>query len=288
MKAITNITRCLMIWQNNKDMNTMKFYNSVAEFSAALDSEIINTYCKRGHGISTWSKYSLKSWAGVESINEAKELLLKGDSINAAKIRAEGEIIKPQEEHNPILKSAVVGCLPNVPNYLRGVPAQMYQIKNNSRKRPIINIYIEVTVADSTDLSKLAQKAAVISNAIAATELSGYRVNLFAVYGIKNSKEYCAGFCVNIKEADSPLNLLNIAFPLLNPAFSVVLGADWVDKNIKTSMRVGRYVYGYVLHSEEIQRVFGIDGLFFSLREMIREDDNTDSVCKKINEYLAK
>lgn len=269
-------------------MNTMKFYNSVAEFSAALDGEIVNTYCKRGHGISTWSKYSLKSRAGVESIDEAKELLLKGDSINAAKIRAEGEIIKPREEHNPILKSAVVGCLPNVPNYLRGVPAQMYQIKNNSRKRPIINIYIEVTVADSTDLAKLAQKAAVISNAIAATELSGYRVNLFAVYGIKNHNGYCAGFCVNIKEADSPLNLLNIAFPLLNPAFSVVLGDDWVDKNIKTPMRVGRYVYGYVLHSAEIQKEFGINGLFFSLREMIRKDDTTDSVCKKINEYLAK
>ena len=97
-------------------MNTMKFYNSVAEFSAALNGEIINTYCKRGHGISTFSKYSLKSFAGVESINEAKDLLLKGDSINAAKIRAEGEITKPQEEHNPILKNAVVGCLPNVPN----------------------------------------------------------------------------------------------------------------------------------------------------------------------------
>jgi hypothetical protein len=277
-----------MIWQSNEDMNTMKFYNSVAEFSAALDGEIINTYCKKGHGISVLSKHGLKHYAGVESIDEAKELLLRGDSINAAKIRAEGEIIKPRGEHNPILKTAVAGCLPNVPNYLRGVPAQMYQIKNNIRRRPIINIYIEVTVADSTDLAKLAQKAAVISNAIAATELSGYRVNLFAVYGIKNTKEYCAGFCVNIKEADSPLNLLNIAFPLLNPAFSTVLGADWVDKNIKTSMKVGRYVYGYVLHSEEIRREFGINGLFFSLREMIRKDDNTDSVCMKINEYLAK
>lgn len=269
-------------------MSTMKFYNSVADFFAALNGDIINTYCKRGHGISTWNKYSLKSWAGVESIAEAKELLLKGDAINAAKIRAEGEIIKPREDHNPILKSAVVGCLPNVPNYLRGVPAQMFQLKNNSRKRPIIDIYIEVTVADSTNLTKLAQKAAVISNAIAATELSGYRVNLFAVYGVKNPKGYCAGFCVNIKEADSPLNLLNIAFPLLNPAFSVVLGADWVDKNIKTSMRNGIYVYGCVLRSNEIEKEFGINGLFFSLRKMIYEDDNTDSVCKKINEYLAK
>lgn len=269
-------------------MKTMKFYNSVADFSAALNGEIINTYCKRGYGVSTWSKYSMKYWTGVESIVAAKELLLKGDVINAAKIRAEGEIIKPREEHNPILKTAVVGCLPNVPNYLRGVPAQMYQIKNNSRKRPIIDIYIEVTVADSTDLTKLAQKAAVISNAIAATELSGYRVNLFAVYGIRNPKYDYAGFCVNIKEADSPLNLLNIAFPLLNPAFPFILGADWIDKNVKTSMRSGRYVYGYVLRSEEIQREFGIDGLFFSLREMIRKNDNTESVCKKINEYIAK
>lgn len=269
-------------------MSTMKFYNSVADFSAALNGEVINTYCKRGHGASTWGKYLLKSLAGVESIDETKELLLKGDAINAAKIRAEGEIIKPQEEHNPILKTAVVGCLPNVPNFLRGVPAQMYQIKNNSRKRPIINIYIEVTVADSTNLTKLAQKAAVISNAIAATELSGYRVNLFVAYGIKNPKGYCAGFCVNIKEADSPLNLLNIAFPLLNPAFSIVLGADWVDKNIKTSMKYGRYVYGCVLHSNEIQKEFGINGLFFSLRKMINDDDNTESVCRKINEYLAK
>lgn len=269
-------------------MSTMKYYNSVADFSAALNGEIINTYCKRGHGISTWGKYSLKSLSGVESIAEAKELLLKGDAINAAKIRAEGEIIKPKEEHSPILKNAVVGCLPNVPNYLRGVPTQMYQIKNNSRKRPIIDIYIEVTVADQTDLTKLAQKAAVISNAIAATELSGYRVNLFAVYCAKNPKGYCAGFCVNIKEADSPLNLLNIAFPLLNPAFSVILGADWIDKNIKTSMRAGRYVYGYVLRSKEIQNEFGINGLFFSLRKMIDDNDTTETVCKKINEYLAK
>lgn len=269
-------------------METLKYYNSVAELSATLDGDIINANSQNGRGISFRNARQLKEFAGVNSIAEARKLLSFGDANAAAKIRAEGEIIKPQEEHKPVLRTSVVGCLPNVPNYLRGVPCQMYQIKSNSRKKPIINIYVECTIYDAINETKLARKCAVLANTIAAVELTGYRVNLFAVCACTNLKTNTAGICVNIKEADAPLNLLNIAFPLTNKAFCRAIFLRWVDVNVAQSMRHGFSNYGCVVNSSLVKSLFNADGLFLSMVDMVHQDTTQEKLEKVINKYISE
>lgn len=265
-------------------MKTFRYYNSVEDFASTLNGSTINTYTKNGRDTETsWSIHH----ARIESIEKAKRLLRFGDVENAAKIRAAGDIVPPPCEHKPQIRSSVTGCLPNVPNYLRGVPNQMYQIRSNSRKKPVIDMFIEITVADSTDLDKLAKVAAILANSIAAVELAGYRINLNVLYGCQNLKGNICGFCLNIKQADAPLNLLNIAFPLLHPAFSVICGGIWVDKNVKQSIRWGRYRYGCVLRVDDCKREFDLKGIFFSLRQMIRDNETTETVTQKINDYIT-
>lgn len=265
-------------------MKTFRYYNSVEEFASTLNGNTINTYTKDGRDVESWHSY--KCIARIESVDDAKKLLRFGDVENAAKIRAAGDIVPPPCEHKPQIHSAVTGCIPNVPNYLRGVPNQMYQIRSNTRKKPVIDMFTEITVADSTDLDELAKVAAILANSIAAIELAGYRVNLNVLFGCQNLKGNICGFCLNIKQADAPLNLLNIAFPLLHPAFSVICGNLWVDKNVKQSMKWRHYRYGCVLSTEDCKREFDLKGIFFSLRKMIRENETTETVTQKINDYI--
>ena len=270
-------------------MNILKNYNSVAELAATLDGNVINP-SKDGDGwcVSLSGKTSLKHFAGVETIADARQMLVYGDAEAAAKIRAEGEIVKPKEDHKPLLRSAVVGCLPNVPNYLRGVPAQMYQVKSNSRKRPVVNVYVEATIYDGISEKSLDEKCSVLANAIAAVELTGYRVNLFAICA-SSGQHNTAGICVNIKEADSPLNLLNIAFPLTNKAFCRAIYLRWVDVNVKESLKRGRQCnYGCVVSSSRVKELFNTDGLFFSMHELVDNDTTQEEIEDKINRFVAE
>lgn len=257
-----------------------KCYNSVAALAATLEGEP-----KVNNGISIRSAERLKSFAGVSSIEEAKDLLINGDNASAAKIKAAGEITPPAKESKPRLRNAVVGCLPNVPNYLRGVPTQMFSVVSTARKKPVINIIIEATIYDGINETALAQKCNALANAIAAVELAGYRINLFAAaashtYG--KSENVC-GFVVNIKEADAPLNLLAVAFPLMNKAFCRAIYMRWVDVNVPFYMPN----YGYVCRQTQIKENINVDGVFFSLSELVNRNKKEVDITNTINEYIT-
>lgn len=189
------------------------------------------------------------------------------------------------KESKPRLRSAVVGCLPNVPNYLRGVPTQMYNVVSTARKKPVINIIVEAAIYDGINETALAQKCNALANAIAAVELAGYRINLFAAaashtYG--KSEKVC-GFVVNIKEADAPLNLLAVAFPLMNKAFCRAIYMRWVDVNVPFQMPN----YGYVCRQTQIKENINVEGVFFSLSELVDRNKTEVDITNTINEYIT-
>lgn len=268
-------------------MNTFVYFKSVAELSATLSDKAINKGNK-DFPIMRWGESELKRFAGVSSLLEAQNLLSFGDYKAAEKIRAVGEFISPNNENKAIMKTAVCGCLPHIPNYLRGVPANMIQIKSNAKKKPIIDIYVECTIFDGIDCKKLAEKCGFLANAITAVEQTGYRVNLNALCACKNN-ENKVGFCVNIKEADSPLNLLNIAYPLTNKAFCRATFLHWIDTNVKSSVKINPASrYGYVLNSRQAKEIFNVQGLFFSMVDLVNENASVESIESKINEYLKE
>lgn len=269
-------------------MDTFKTYNSVAELSAALSGKVINEYtAKYNRDFASGTERENKSFAGVSGLAEAQKLLVYGDAKAAQKIKAVGDFKAPEKENKPILTTGVVGCLPHIPNYLRGVPNSMMQIKSNARKKPIINIFVECTINDGINTTELAKKCAIIANSIAAIELNGYRINLNAICGSGNSRNK-AGFCVNIKKADAPLNLLNIAFPLTNKAFCRAIYLRWADTNVKSPLDSSWAVYGSILDKSEIKKKLNIDGLFISMVELVRHDTTQKELEKEINKYLSE
>lgn len=261
----------------------IKTYNSVAALAATLEGEpLVN------NAISTRSERNLLAFAGVSTIAEAKKLFEEGDAKAAAKIKAAGDIIAPPKDRKPQLRNSVVGCLPNVPNYIKGVPTAMYQIHTTARKKPVVNIYVEATIYDGIDEKALASKCNMLANTIAATELAGYRVNLFAVctcQSDKRTKNMC-GLCVNIKEADAPLNLLNIAFPLTNKAFCRAIFTRWIDVNADFDAS-GKYsFYGNTCTTNDVKTAFNINGLLLSMINLVRYDTKQSELEKQINDYL--
>lgn len=257
-----------------------KCYNSVAALAATLEGDTLYN-----NSFTNYSEERLKRFAGVSSIEEAKDLLINGDNASAAKIKAAGEITPPAKESKPRLRSAVVGCLPNVPNYLRGVPTQMYNVVSTARKKPVINIIVEAAIYDGINETALAQKCNALANAIAAVELAGYRINLFAAaasHTYRKSEKVC-GFIVNIKEADAPLNLLAVAFPLMNKAFCRAIYLRWVDVNVPFEMPN----YGNVCRQTQIKENLNVEGVFFSLSELVDRNKTEVDITNDINEYIT-
>ena len=205
-------------------MKNFMRYQSVAELSGALrDAQPLKVWRNSWERVRRdMSDKDCKKFAG-ETFADAFELLDKGDSKRAAMIKAEGEILnEAQGGTMPKIEIGVYGCIPSVPNYLRGVPANMMRVVREPRRNPIIDVYVDTGISWNTKLKDAAIATAKIANVVTAVEMSGVRVNLYAVFGTKEDND-AAGFCVKIKEANSPLNLLNIAFPMTNSAFCRVV-----------------------------------------------------------------
>ena len=261
----------------------MVVYNSIPE----LYDHLNNTKRK-----SAWENDSifdncdgyLKSWCG-ELPDEAMEKLFKGDAEAAKKIKAQGEILnEAQGGTMPKIEVGVYGCIPSVPNYLRGVPANMMRVIREPRRNPVIDIYVENSIYDGIDVDKVAEKAAIIANVIYATEMEGVRVNLYSVNTAHDSHDTQKAYAmvVKIKDADAPLNLLNIAFCVTSRAMHRSIFLKWLERHADNRVTG----YGRPMRGNEIEPTFGIDGIILSMRDMVDCYMGIDDVTRKINEYL--
>lgn len=262
-------------------MDTIGRFNSIAEFAASLANEPQPNWRNTCEDISSWSESRQREWAGA-SLREASDILVKGDAEAAAKIKAEGNIIaKKRGTGAPNLETSVVGCVPCVPNYLRGIPKTMLKIDRKYPKKPVIDVYVDTTIWDGIDLSRLAEAAAKIANVIAATERAGIRINLYAMCGCKRDGHHAALF-VKIKDSRAPLNLLNIAFPLTHRAFCRMCFLRW--HHGASNKRFSNN--GSVMSGNEIRNTFGVKGVLLSTSDIVRYGTSVDSIATTINSYI--
>lgn len=264
-------------------MKNFMRYESVAELSSALrNAEPLKVWKNSRERVrKNMSDNECKNFAGC-TFAEAFELLDKGDAERAAMIKAEGEILnEAQGGTMPKIEVGVYGCIPSVPNYLRGVPTNMMRVIREPRRNPIIDVYVDAGISYSTKLKDAAIATAKIANVITAVEMSGVRVNLYAVFGTKKGSD-AAGFAVKIKEANAPLNLLNIAFPMTNSAFCRVVSLHWQECN---SDKVWGG-HGSLMSAKTIADTFGLEGLTLSVQETIDYKTSIENIAKKFNEYL--
>lgn len=264
-------------------MKNFMRYESVAELSNALrNAEPLQVWKDSWERVrKNMSDKECKGFAGC-TFAEAFELLDKGDAKRAAMIKAEGEILnEAQGGTMPKIEVGVYGCIPSVPNYLRGVPTNMMRVVREPRRNPIIDVYVDTGISYSTKLKEAAIAAAKIANVITAVEMSGVRINLYTVFGTKECND-AAGFAVKIKEANAPLNLLNIAFPMTNSAFCRVVSLHWQECN---SDKVWGG-HGNLMSAKKIAETFELDGLTLSVQEVINNCSSVENIANKFNEYL--
>lgn len=180
-----------------------------------------------------------KSWEGVDSYDEALELLDKGYQPTVDKMRTllkeniSGESKRIKFENN------IVGAVPIVPLAMMGVPNNMIDMKMKPIKCKVLDVYYDMTCSSGTDPEDIIKNGQKMLGAILELEKKGYKFNL---YGMQT---YCGDggmdvLAVKIKSANQPLDLKRISFPLTHSAYFRVIGFDWYSKFPK-----GRYHWGY-------------------------------------------
>ena len=154
--------------------------------------------------------------------------------------------------------------------------------KKEPRRNPVIDIFVENSIYDGIDTKKVAQKAAIIANVITATEMAGVRVNLWTVNTADDWSGDKYACIVKIKDAQSPLNLLNIAFPCCNRAMHRSIFLMWLER--MSDKRLSGY--GRPMKGKEVEKEFNLDGVVLSMRDMVDNGWGIENVTNKINEYL--
>lgn len=197
-----------------------------------------------------------KEWTGVSSYEEAEALMQTGYQSAVEALKDIKPCIYGQGKRISFFND-IVGYAPIVPLAMMNIPNSMVNSRMTPMKAKVLNVYYDMTAScmtDSDDIIKAGQK---LLGAIMELEVSGYRFNLYAIqsYASKNDADV---MCVKIKDANMPIDLKRISFPLAHTAFFRVVGFDWYSRTPKGTFRFG---YGHALaydrDDDKLTDIFG-------------------------------
>lgn len=199
---------------------TLVQYESMKEFDEILKPE------HHIDGRDNSSSESGSSFSGTSSFEEAEELRKFGDreSLNL--------LVKTKEATDKAFMANsgkraknfndVQGFQPIVPNAIIGLPLSMVNQKRLPRKVKTVDIFINSSTAWHVDKEDIALRGAYTLSVIDALERSGYRCNLYigkVSWTDNNNKSLVTGYFMNIKKPEQPLNLMKVAYYMINPSF---------------------------------------------------------------------
>ena len=190
-------------------------FESVYEFSAWLK----NTAPTPGFRMSSVRRDA--DFAGSASYEEADKMLLDGWDSGAADVQKIMMENCSGEEIARRYALSVAGCVPCVPAYLAGSPANMIAIKRRKIARPVVTICYNCAVGEGADASDIRRAAAKLLNIIRGLEAGGVGVNLWVCsFSRSRTPGESVTMAVKIKSSNEPFNLLNMAYPLIHPSFN--------------------------------------------------------------------
>lgn len=200
-------------------MNKLYIYNSLNQWRAELETAptgplFADPAKQDSHGTDD----STKRFTMTESYEAADDLLLKGDSDSAkmiVKFTASAKPVSNVLRRRPV--TAVVGCLPHVPNFVAGRPNSMISYSKQPKRERVITIVVNNSTPGSTKAETLAENSAKIVSAIKAIEANGTRVNLYLYIGGRSGDE-TAEALIKIKDSSKYLETEKLGYTLINPS----------------------------------------------------------------------
>lgn len=168
--------------------------------------------------------YSLKDgkadFFGCETYNDANRLALYGWDKGVTAIQGlQAATAGSNAKFRPSYDAA--GGVPNIPRAISGNPMCWRRMRRNAPAARVLTLAYSVNVGYSATAKMLAATAAVVLDAVAELEKSGYRLNVYAgavTHPGPRSQSFAACW-VKVKEAGQYLQVSRVAYPLAHPAF---------------------------------------------------------------------
>lgn len=202
--------------------NYSEIFPTLSAFSDALNTRKNNKFFTHFYGDNYPSYTSSERFTGTKDYKTADQLLICGDSANLDKLMSVSGVdlsaVRGNQKRNVCQKS-VCGGVPLVPVFLTGVPKNMLASRKITTKTKVISLLINCAYDFHITTDKIINLGAKLVSIIRYLEKNGIRVNLYAGVYLQDSLKNDYQFAVLIKNAGAPLNLLNIAYPIINPSF---------------------------------------------------------------------
>lgn len=218
----------------------------------------------------------LDGWNGVQTYDEALQLMQKGYQPTVEAMRGVFKAGKIGESKRFTFQNSVVGFSPVVPLALKGVPNSMINLTTKPIKAKVVDVYYDMTAACGVGSDDIIKAGQTLLGTVVELERQGYRFNLYAVQTYTDSND-ADMLVVKVKDASKPLDLKRISFPLTHTAFFRVIGFDWYSK-----VPGGRYrgAYGcalaYTFEKDKIpgicKQLFGNNSVYLSATQILKMD----------------
>lgn len=215
-------------------------YNNTNELVKVLAKPALSSW--ENSQSSRLNTRKINDWAGG-TYEEAERLLQVGDIVNAAKIKSEQMKLEAIRGTRTAIKSAVVGCVPNVPAYIIGAPNNMFAVRKELAPVKIIRLYVDVSVGHTVTAADKITIGAKVASAISVLEKNKYRVELYCgALGVNFSAKEIFGFFLKLKKATAPINYASLAFSTIHPAFLRRIDFAHTERTVEHAIGAG---YGY-------------------------------------------
>lgn len=225
---------------DNKIFDKVEIFNSVNGLVSALKTRKFSESAKKN------APYI------IDGEGKYNTILAHGDKDLASKIKSERK--KIEVNGNGTKKSVEVvrdmcGVAPNIGAFVSGDPRNMIntQIKSVKNTKVINILYINIRPSTiSKDV--ILQASSKFLNTIENMERNGYRINLYAGFGIESSKGQRRIYAIKIKDSGKSLDLLRCAFPLASPDFTDVM-LELISKDGDFEIQKRTPLFGYTMRA---------------------------------------
>ena len=161
---------------SHKDYKVM-----VESYSSAMN--VVNDCRQRSITDSSFndkSKQDFGSWEGVDSYEEALDLMKNGYQPVVDTLKTKLNANKMGERKRISFQNNIVGAVPVVPLAMMGVPNNMIDMKMKPIKCKVLDIYYDMTCSCGTKSKDIIENGRKLLSAIIQLEKEGYRFNLYA------------------------------------------------------------------------------------------------------------
>ena len=206
----------------------LEVYSDLYEFIDTINERPVNEAFVKYYGADNQSSHTegdKKSHAfkftGTCTWDESVRLLEGGWSEGVKLIENAGSMKGHASSFE--FKTDIVGCTPCVPNAIMGLPDSMLNISEQKKQKSEVTIIYMIGAHHKINKRELAAASRKLLDAICSIERSGTRVKLIVgkcnSEGKYASKKHNIACLFPLKQADQPINLMKMSYPLVHPSF---------------------------------------------------------------------